>query len=175
MISQLGACHSGECWRHISYDYVQKTLIAYEFLWHRSARSNLLTFSRATAKSFTPISARAIDFHFNEPPGRISFTNGKSSQFHLALSNMSHPEFFEPTFDIRQAACQAGLPRAASPWPGVWGCAPLLSPSRAAAGGARKKREKEFFGDTPNPSRDAALPAPSLFEFLFQKFGMTHD
>src|SRR5260370_1333294 len=82
MISQLGACHSGECWRHISYDYVQKTLIAYEFLWHRSARSNLLTFSRATAKSFTPISARAIDFHFNEPPGRISFTNGKSSQFH---------------------------------------------------------------------------------------------
>jgi hypothetical protein len=29
----------------------------------------------------------------------------------------------------------------------------------AAAG---KKREKEFFGDTPNPGRDAALPTPSL-------------
>jgi hypothetical protein len=87
MISEFGACHSGECWRHISYDDVQKTLIACEFLWHRCARSNLLTFSRATAKSFTPISARAIDFHFNEPPGRLSLPNGESSQFHLALSN----------------------------------------------------------------------------------------
>src|SRR5260370_20812933 len=52
-------------------------------------------------------------------------TNGKKavSIFSRESKCMSHPEFFELTFDGRQAACQAGLQRAASPLPGAWGCA----------------------------------------------------
>jgi len=58
--------------------------------------------------------------------------------------------------------------------PGLQGC-PLLHllSSRATAGGAQKKK-KEFFGDTPHPGRDAALPAPSLFRIFETKFGMIH-
>jgi len=53
--------------------------------------------------------------------------------------------------------------------PGLQGC-PLLHllSSRAAAGGAQKKK-KEFCGDTPHPGRDAALPAPSLLRIFETK------
>src|SRR6266705_5386659 len=87
---------------------------------------------------------------------------------------MSHPEFFELTFDGRQAACQAGLQRVASPLPGAWGCAPLLFPSRAACGGARKKGKKGFSGNPRTPAEGGYPLHSRFFEFLFQKFGMTH-
>jgi|SRR6266571_9142967 len=88
---------------------------------------------------------------------------------------MSHPEFFELTFDGRQAPCQAGLQRAASPLPGAWGCAPLLFPSRAACGGARKKGKKGFSGIPRTPAEGGCPLHSRFFEFLFQKFGMTHE
>jgi hypothetical protein len=37
-----------------------------------------------------------------------------------------------------------------------------ISFSNSPLAAAGKKKEKEFFGDTPNRGRDAALPAPSL-------------
>jgi len=57
----------------------------YEYLWHRYACSNMFTFSRATTKSSTLFSARAIDFHFKLPPGRISFSHRRSNGEVLAL------------------------------------------------------------------------------------------
>src|SRR6266571_2671481 len=88
---------------------------------------------------------------------------------------MSHPEFFELTFDGRQADCQAVLQRAASPLPGAWGCAPLLFPSRAACGGARGEGKKGFSGIPRTPAEGGCPLHSRFFEFLFQKFGMTHE
>src|SRR5262245_46863575 len=96
---------------------------------------------------------------------------------------MSHPEFFEPTFDVYQAPRQAGIAKGGEPF--AWGvglCPTSLSLSRRLRR-REKKGKKAFFGDTwgrPNwgpasPGRDAALPALSLFECLFQTFGVTHD
>ncbi len=82
---------------------------------------------------------------------------------------MSHPGFYEHAYKFVHLASQAGLQGAASPLPGLQGC-PLLHllSSRAAAGGAQKKK-KEFCGDTPHPGRDAALPAPSLLRIFVSK------
>jgi len=76
--------------------------------------------------------------------------------------------------DVRctSSSLKSGIAKGSRPFD--WGaglCPASLSP-RVADGDARKRF---FCGDTPHPGRDAALPAPSLSEFLFQKFGMTHD
>jgi hypothetical protein len=59
--------------------------------------------------------------------------------------------------------------------PGSAGCPRHFFFSLLATCGGEEKGEKEFFGVTPNPGRDATLPAPSFFEPRFEKFGMTHD
>jgi hypothetical protein len=59
--------------------------------------------------------------------------------------------------------------------PGSAGCPRHFFFSLPAACGGEEKGEKEFFGVTPKPGRDAPLPALSFFEWLFQKCGMTHD
>jgi hypothetical protein len=83
---------------------------------------------------------------------------------------MGHPEFFEPRFDLGSIRFSSGV---ASPLPGLAGC-PRHFFSLLAACGGEEKGEKEFFGVTPKPGRDAPLPALSFFECLFQTFGMTH-
>jgi len=69
----------------------------------------------------------------------------------------------------------SGIAKGWQPFAWGVGLCPTSLPLSRRRWRREKKKEKGFFGDTPNPGRDAALPAPSLFEFLFQKFGMTHD
>ena len=87
---------------------------------------------------------------------------------------MGHPEFFEHMFVISSSGLRSGIAKGGQPLAGVWGVPKKLSFFFSRRLLRRIKEVKRVFGDTPNPGRDAALPAPSFCELLFQKFGMTH-
>ena len=65
---------------------------------------------------------------------------------------MSHPEFYEHAYTFVHHASQAGLQGQLAPCRGCRGVPCFLS-SRAACGGAQKKK-KEVVGDTLHPSWD---------------------
>ncbi len=76
----------------------------------------------------------------------------------------------EPFDPLLKRGCK-GLQALCRGWRGVPATFfSLFSPPQAA----KKRGKKAFFGDAPNPGRDAPLPAPSFFEWVFQKFGVTH-
>jgi hypothetical protein len=100
---------------------------------------------------------------------------------------MGHPEFFEQRFHLCSIRFSSGVARSVASLPGSAGCPCRGSGvpeklffhhfffSLLAACGGEEKGEKEFFGVTPNPGRDATLPAPAFFEQRFEKRGMTHE
>jgi len=86
---------------------------------------------------------------------------------------MSHPEFLELVFQNRSHGFPSGFAKGGKPFAGVRGV-PASSPSfRSPPAAGSKRREQEFFGDTPAP-RQGIPSAPPFFECLFQKFGVTH-
>ncbi len=84
---------------------------------------------------------------------------------------MSYPKFFERAFESRSIPFSSGVARGCKPFARGGGVSRPFFFSLLAACGGEEKGEKAVFGDTPNPGRDAPLPAPSFFEWVFQKFG----
>ena len=76
-------------------------------------------------------------------------------------SYMTQSKVFDQTF-VLSIRFSSGVVRGGQPLTGVQGCPLVLSLSLAPPQAARKKKEKGFFGATPNPGKGlAALCNPA--------------